>query len=565
LTTSLFTEVRRRKVFQVAVVYAATGFAVLEAADVILPRMAVPDWAISLFVVLVVLGFPVALVLAWALELTPDAIRRTATTTPDDAAAPPLVGKRAIAVAGLLVALGIGLGAGWLLRPMARWGGEAVQTTATPPSIAVLPFMNMSEDPANEYFSDGIAEELLNLLAKVPGLQVAARTSSFAFKGRNEDASDIARRLRVGPVLEGSVRRVGDRVRITAQLIESGEGFHLWSESYDRELADVFAVQDEIARAIVTALEAELGLGANTDLARASVTRDPRAHDLYLLGLRDWYRRGDGSLRAALERFREAIRLDPDYAPAHAGLALTYAVLPMYGDFPVDQAVRGGKAAASRAHELRPDLPEAYAALGQIAQNWEWDWLAAEQAYGRALELNPNYATAHMWRCELLTILGRHEEALRACRQGLALDPLAPVAHNQYGSALIWAAQHVEGRAAITRAIEFDPGFDLAARNRLLSYLLDRDFDGWLPLAQQAAASPEERSFNARLHAGWSRPDDLDARARALSAIDNFRARTGETELHTTAVMLMLLGERERALATLEEASNVPHLRPYLP
>jgi tetratricopeptide (TPR) repeat protein len=170
-----------------------------------------------------------------------------------------------------------------------------------------------------------------------------------------------------------------------------------------------------------------------------------------------------------------------------------------------------------------------------------------------------------MWRCELLTILVRHEESLQACRQGLALDPLAPVAHNQYGSALIWAAQHVEGRAAITRAIEFDPGFDLAARNLLLSYLLDRDFDGWLRLARQAAASPEERSVIARLHAGWSRPDDLDARAGALSAIDNFRARTGETELHIAAVMLMLLGERERTLATLEEAANVPHLRPYLP
>jgi TolB-like protein len=561
---TLYAELKRRKVVRVAVVYAATGFAVLQAADIMLPRLAVPEWAMSLIVLLVVLGFPVALVLAWALEVTPDGVRRTATRSHADPVepAPSLLGRRTVATAALLVVLGAGLGAGWFLRPMATPAGETGPTLAAPPSIAVLPFVNMSASAENEYFSDGISEELLNLLAKVPGLQVAARTSSFAFKGRSEDASDIARQLRVGHILEGSVRRAGDRVRITAQLIEADQGYHLWSESYDRELADIFQVQDEIARAIVTALEEHLGLGAGSEVARAAATNDPRAHDLYLVGLRDWYRRGDGSLRSALERFREAAMLDPGYAAAHAGMALTYSVLPYYGDFPVAEAVSEGKAAAQRALELRPDLPEAHAALGQIAQNWEWDWHTAEQAYARALELNPNYATAHMWRCELLTILGRHEESVRACTHGLTLDPLAPVAHNQFGTALMGAGRPDDAHASYTRSLELDPGLDLAAWNRLLTYLAERDFDGWLRAAEQTAASAEERRLVERIHAGLSRPGDAAARARAIEAIEEYQTLSGSIDVF---VMLSILGENERAFALLEEAMAVPHERANLP
>jgi adenylate cyclase len=555
--SGFFAELKRRKVVRVAVVYAATAFVILQAADIMLPRLGVPEWAMSLIVVLVVLGFPLALVLAWALELTPDGVRVTPATVQSDPtqSTPSLLGKRTLVVTGVLIVLGIGLGAGWFLRP-------TTTPIAREASIAVLPFVNMSASAENEYFSDGISEEILNLLAKVPGLQVAARTSSFAFKGRSEDASDIARQLRVGHVLEGSVRRAGDRVRITAQLIEADQGYHLWSEAYDRELADIFVVQDEIARAIVAALETHLGLGAGAELAQAPATQNPRAHDLYLVGLRDFYRRGDDPLRSALERFREAATLDPGYAAAHAGMALTYSVLPMYGEFPVAEAVREGKAAARRAIELRPDLPEAHAALGQIAQNWEWDWHTAEQAYARALELNPNYATAHMWRCELLTILGRHEESVRACTHGLTLDPLAPVAHNQFGTALMGAGRPDDAHASYTRSLELDPGLDLAAWNRLLTYLAERDFDGWLRAAEQTAASAEERRLVERIHAGLSRPGDAAARARAIEAIEEYQTLSGSIDVF---VMLSILGENERAFALLEEAMAVPHERANLP
>lgn len=558
-------ELKRRRVFRVTLAYIIVAFAVLQGADVLAGALSMPDWTMTLVAFLAILGLPVTVVLAWAFDITPEGVVRTPAAMGDQTAGRPL---RFAAASGLLLLTFAG---GWWLvgsgaltpdAPADR-GRNASGTDA--PSIAVLPFLNMSADPDNEYFSDGISEELLNVLAKVPRLQVAARTSSFAFRNRNEDATEIARQLRVGHILEGSVRKDGNRVRITAQLIEAEQGYHLWSDAYDRDLIDVFAVQDEIALAIVTALEPYLGVDADTVLARASATRDPRAHDLYLLGLRDWYRRGDEPLRAALERFGDAARLDSTYAPAHAGMALTYAVLPIYGDFPVDETVREGKAAARRAIDLNADLPEPHAALGQIAQNYEWDWIAAEQSYARALELNPNYATAHMWRCELFTSLGRTAGALRACRHGLALDPLAPVAHNQYGAVFMFADQHDSARASLARAIELDSTYVTAFDNLLFAHLLARDFDGWLRLSLEAATTPEQRRLSEVLHAGWSNPSDPRARADALAGIDTLRRTTGDAGLHVVLLALKLLGDNDRALATLTDALDIPRQRPFLP
>jgi TolB-like protein len=564
-------ELKRRRVFRVALGYTVAAFAVLQGADVLADALERPDRTMKFVAFLAIIGFPVAIVLAWVFDITTKGVVRTSPSVDTSSTGRPV---RFAAVAVLLLVTLVG-GAWWLARGAPGQGatadgavapGAAADRAGAPaaPSIAVLPFVNMSADPDNEYFSDGISEELLNLLAQVPRLQVAARTSSFAFRNRDEDAIQIGRQLRVGHILEGSVRKDGSRVRITAQLIEAGQGFHVWSDAYDRDLVDVFAVQDEIARAIVNALEPHLGIAPDAHTARATVTRDPRVHDLYLLGLRDWHRR-ENALRSALERFREAARLDTAYAPAHAGMALTYAVLPMYGDFPVDEAIRLGKAAAQRALALTPDMPEAYAALGQIAQNYEWDWTAAEQSYDRALELNPNYATAHMWRCELFSSLGRSADALRACRRGLALDPLAPVAYNQHGAAFMFAGQHDSARASLMRAIELDTTYVTASDNLLFAHLLARDFDSWLSRSQRGAETAAERRLNDALHAGWSRPDDARARADALAGIESLRRETGDAGLHIVLLSLKLLGEDDRALAVLEEALDVPRQRPFLP
>jgi TolB-like protein len=309
-----------------------------------LPRMGIPDWGVGLVVALAVLGFPIALVLAWALELTPDGLKRTESAPAAQAEqgpAPALLGKRTLIVAGLLVVLGIGLSAGWLLKPGAPGPVEPAAVVepgpATVPagtdderqpgampaaereSIAVLPFVNMSPDPENAFFADGISEELLNILAGIEGLKVASRTSAFSFKGSNTPIPEIARQLGVRHVLEGSVRKQGNQVRITAQLIEAGDDAHLWSERYDRDLDDIFQVQEEIAQAITVALEDILG---TRQVAVEAPTRDMEAYQRYLQGRSRFYQRSE--LDQAIEDFRFAVNRDPDFAEAWAFLAATY-------------------------------------------------------------------------------------------------------------------------------------------------------------------------------------------------------------------------------------------------
>jgi adenylate cyclase len=325
---SFLTELRRRKVFRVAAVYAAMAFVVLQAADIMLPRLGVPEWAMSLIVVLVVLGFPVAVVLAWALELTPDGVR----VTPAAPAAshgtdpgPSLLGRRTVALTAGLVLLGLGLGAGWVLKPAATEAPPTAATAPEPPedrrSVAVLPFDDLSSTGDQEWFSDGLTEEILNSLARLGELRVSARNSSFQFKNRAVDVREVGERLGVASVLEGSVRRAGDQLRITAQLVRASDGFHLWSQTYDRHLDDVFAVQLDIAENIARVLDVFLD-DARRERMEASGTRDPAAYLHYLRGRAEYeaaHAQGldtNDRLWEANAWFDRALAADPAYALA---------------------------------------------------------------------------------------------------------------------------------------------------------------------------------------------------------------------------------------------------------
>jgi TolB-like protein len=371
--SSLFAELKRRKVVRVAVVYAATAFAVLQAADIMLPQMNVPEWAMGLLVALVVLGFPFALVLAWALELTPDGLKRTesAPSNTGNAATPALLGKRTVFAAALLVVLGIGIGAGWFLRPAGGPDASPVGQTrqvvgpdvSAETSIAVLPFLNMSTDPENAFFADGISEELLNVLVRVEGLKVASRTSAFSFKGSNTPIPEIAQQLGVRHILEGSVRRQGNRVRITAQLIETDSDTHLWSETYERDLVDIFRVQEEIARAITTALEGVLGV---RKVSVAAPTTDLEAYERFLRGRTRYYQRV--GLDEAIADLRFAVERDPDFAEAWAFLGAASSVVGTGGyptAFDREELVLRALSAAERALALNPDLGMALAVKGK--------------------------------------------------------------------------------------------------------------------------------------------------------------------------------------------------------
>ncbi len=353
---NFFGELKRRKLFQVGVVYVIVGWLLIQVADASFEHLNLPGWTATLVIMLIILGFPVALILAWALEVTPDGIRRTAPGSAQSA------------------------------QPATSESGS---------SIAVLPFVNISGDPENEYFSDGLSEELLTVLSRLPDLRVCSRTSSFALKGKDMDLRSVASALNVRNVLEGSVRRAGERVRITAQLIDAVTDSHIWSETYDREIEDIFAVQDEIAENIARAMKLTLS-PADEAAIRKTSTSNVEAYDYYLRG-REFYHRGDrGHLGIARDMFEKAINTDPNYALAYAGLAFCLADQFQYHGRDASH-LEDADAASRKAIELDTELAEAYSARGLVlwfSERYE----DAEQVFDKSLELNPNiFETLHFY------------------------------------------------------------------------------------------------------------------------------------------------------------------------
>ncbi len=437
---SLLAELQRRSVFKVAAAYLVVGWLLIQIAATVAPQMDLPGWAPRFITLLVALGFPVALLLAWAFEMTPEGVKVEASDTGS---------KRMFLIAAALAALALG----WYLRAPSDSGQGASGSTADARSIAVLPFVNMSGDSENEYFSDGISEEILNSLAQMPGLQVAARTSSFSFKGHTKEFPDIARELEVRMVLEGSVRKQGNRVRITAQLIDASKGFHVWSQTYDRDLKDIFAIQDEIAHAIADELQVKLA-AAHDD--GKSDTKDLVAYDEYLKGMQLWQAREEPNLRAAEALFRSALKRDPDFAKAWAGLALVWLVLPEWTNEPLAPAWAIARDAAEHASALDPSLPEPYAVLGYIALA-EFRVATGRALFARTHILAPSYATGWQWHGEGSIYAGDVVGAVEATRRATQLDPKSAVVRQAHGNALFFAGRDAEALAVCESVLKDFP------------------------------------------------------------------------------------------------------------
>jgi len=447
---SLFEELKRRNVFRVAVAYLITAWVLLQVADVVLQNIHAPDWVIQAFMLALALGFPVAVIFAWAFEMTPEGIKKEKDIDRTQSITQRTGRKLDFAIIGVLAVAVVFLLAdrfGEKASERVEKGPDTIsqQGMATPgstedkmnpapvkssssfapqaKSVAVLPFVNMSSDPEQEYFSDGISEEILNALAKVKGLKVAGRTSSFAFKGHNEDLRKIGEALGVGNILEGSVRKSGKTVRITAQLIQVADGFHLWSETYDRELNDVFAIQDEITNAILEQLKATL-VGKNATVVAAERT-DSKAYDRYLLAKQRMYDRKETSLQSALALLDEAIELDPEYAPAYAQRAVTTLLMndENYGSIPKAESLEQAKLYIDKALLLNPDLAEAHAALGLYYLNQPGEAQRAADDLQKALDLNPNLVDAANWLSMADFNLGKAEEAIKVFQRINELDP----------------------------------------------------------------------------------------------------------------------------------------------
>jgi adenylate cyclase len=414
-------EIKRRRVGKVAIAYGAVAWAVTEAASVVLPALHVPEWAMTFLVIFLLVGFPIAMVLAWVFDVSATGIERTEPLP----GAPPQLQFRTRAAFGVAVLLAMA-GLGYLLY--ARGLGRA-EAAGSPSSIAVMPFTNLSGDASKDYFSDGMSEELLNLLARVPGLKVAARTSAFAFKGRNVDIREVGKELGVETVLEGSVRQSGDQVRITAQLIDTGSGFHIWSETYDRRMADIFVVQDEIAQAIVAKLKIELAPREQRLVQRDKApTQDVEAYEFYLQARAIWKRRGEDNLKRAIELYQAALARDPAFARAYAGLASAYVVLPGYSseDGDGERFLQMAEQSARQALALDPKIGEAHAVLAQLS-SIRGNLLDAESGFFFAISLEPNEPTPHHWYSVLLHKVGRQDAALEQASRAYELDPSSPV------------------------------------------------------------------------------------------------------------------------------------------
>ena len=546
--TEFIARLKQRKLVQWALAYVAFAFALVQVLDVVAQRFGWPDQVEKLLILALAVGFLVALVLAWYHG------ERGAQK----------VSSTEIVILALLLAIGGGLL--WRYERIAPSTSSSLDAAAHPDasaisanrkSIAVLPFVNMSGDKDNEYFSDGVSEEILNVLARTPDLHVAARTSSFSFQGKAMEIPAIARALGVRMVLEGSVRKQGDRVRIAAQLIDASTDDEVWSQTYDRELKDIFAIQDQIAKAIGDELKVKLA-GTPQPGKNSVGTTNIKAYDLYLRGIALWQvRRGD-ALWQAIDLFDQSTVADPKFAQGYAGQALVYAIIGDYSvRMPYAETLPRATDAAEHALALDPSSAEAYAALGNIA-TFELRRASADALLGRAITLRPSFATAYQWRGTLLISSGDLVGGLASLERASALDPRSLVVGENHAFALRTLGRDAEAKALCMRILVFAPEYVGCMDDIAMADLQLRDYAGARSMLERFAATlnPTAAAMGRELTdalAGHGDRHALAVRYAALPLHSNLDPASGNVlEDYDLAAVIVMLGERELALDYLE-------------
>jgi adenylate cyclase len=449
---SFFAELKRRNVYKVAVAYAVVSWLLVQVATQVFPFLEIPNWVVRLVIAIVVIGFPIALAIAWAFEATPEGIKRT-----EDVDLTVQRGsKKHVWIYVVVIAAAISVALFFLGRYTAGNKTAAAAPNESPAkSIAVLPFVNMSADKNDEYLSDGVSEELITALSKITGLQVKARTSSFAFKGKNEDIQKIGELLHVSHLLEGSVARAGNKLRITAQLIQTSDGNHLWSDTYDREMQDIFAVRSEVAQQVAATLKVRL-LGEEKKRLDQKPTENLEAYNLYRQGRYYADKLSEEGMKKGLGFFGQAIEKDPRFALVYAAVAETYVLFADVFIAP-REAFSKAKDAALKAIKLDDSLAEAHASLGFVHYHYDWDWAAAEKEFKRAISLNPQSAQSYTLYTHYLAGMGRFDEANNQGRRALDLDPLSVSTHWFLGWGAIFAGRGDEAISQFSKAAELDP------------------------------------------------------------------------------------------------------------
>jgi TolB-like protein/Tfp pilus assembly protein PilF len=546
---NFFAELKRRNVYKVAIAYIVGGWALSQGIAQVFPVFDIPNWVIRLIVLLIIIGLPIALVLAWMFELTPQGIKRTEDVDLASAARQPK--KRTwifVVIIGALVSIGLF----FLGRYSAQSREDGRRSAASLPqkSIAVLPFDNLSRDPDNAYFCEGVQDEILTRLAKVADLKVISRTSTQHFKSTPDNLPEVAKQLGVTNILEGSVQKAADQVRVNVQLINAMTDAHLWAETYDRKLTDIFAVETDIAKAIADTLQAKLSGAEKSSIAKAP-TANPEAYELYLKGRFFWNKRTGDNLRKSIEYLKQAIAKDPGYALAYAALADSYGLLRFYGGASSAESVVLAEAAAKKALELDDSLAEAHASLGLIATE-ELQVNRGVNELERAIQLNPNYATAHHWLGLAFATLRQSDRSIEELKRALELDPLSMIINADLSIIYLYAGRYDAAEAQARKTLEIDSRsfvahYYLGAALQLTSRLKEA-----IPEFQKAVELNNDPYSIAMLAQAYARNGQTDE-ARKLLAHLNEMAKSAEVPEYALALAYTSLGEKERAIEALEE------------
>lgn len=548
---SFFIELKRRNVYKVAVAYAVVGWLLVQVATQVFPFFEIPNWAVRLIVLLIVIGFPISLVIAWAFELTPEGLKRTEDV--DSAVAAQRPRHRAwIFVVIIAGAMSLGLFfLGRVTAPAKQRGANEVSSK----SVAVLPFDNLSGDKENEYFSDGISEELLTVLQKIPGLHVAARTSAFSFKDKKASAQEIGQKLEVANLVDGSVRKSGNTVRIAARLSRASTGEQLWSENYTRDLKDVFAVQSEIAQTIVAQLHAKLDGSAIAQQVQQAVrggTKNPEAYEQFLQGRYYMNRFSVADFEKARGFLERASQLDPNFPLAWAALSQVWTLQTGWSDKltrpQFDAGLVRAREAADRALQLDPDLPEALTARFSIQFLYDFDWKGGAETIERAQALAPSDPLILISAAEVAGVFRDYGRAVDLARQAVSLDPVNAQVRVYLANALLQARRPAESRAEYKRVAELNPSTPWAFGGQGLAYL----FEG--KNAEALTVVEHETSEFSRLVVAAVALWNLDRKSESDAALATLIKDDADVGAFQIAEVYSGRGDKDNAFVWLERA-----------
>jgi len=540
---NFFAELQRRNVYKVAAAYCVVSWLLIQIATQVFPIFEIPNWAARLVVFVLMLGFPVALVLAWAYELTPEGLQRTNEIDPSKSIARRTGRKLDFVIIGVLLAV-IGVFA------YQRFGPAGRPAAPNPPkkSIAIIPFIDLSPSKDQEYFSDGITEQIINSLTHVHGLFVVARTTAFSFKNKNMDIREVGRQLGVNHVLEGSVSHGPGKLRVVAQLIDVATGYHLWSETYDSTDQDFLSLQSDVAKKVANALRIELQLSETTQLAKP-LTHDPEAYDLYLRGRYFLNKRTVDSIQKALALFQQAVAKDSRFALGHSGIADSYILLGEYGATYPEEASKQAWPEASAAIALDDHLAAGYISRAMLLTDFEWNWPAAEVDFRKALELEPNSVAARHWYGFHLAELGRSDEALQVIDAAQKLDPISPIIRAAKAKISLMGRRYDQAIKQSREALDLQPNFAPASLILLQAYALREQYPEAIAAAKRYAEEHGKWNFElACVYALAGNKAELD------KLMGEMTDETAQLSSYDKAVLCAISRDKGGALHWLELA-----------